>query len=121
MLARSGIVVEILCSDGVRFKSPGRSSESRGGSGLFMAALRALSAPLILTAWGGILHPCQLSLTVEGLLLAENGPALLNCGGAAAGVATCIAVQLQRRDSSRRSRIMPPDELTELAASRTSL
>ena len=82
---------------------PARLARSRipseGILGLRMAGLHAPSAPLSSTAHGGTLHSCQLSLTVEGLLLAKNVPALLNCGGAAAGVALCIAVQLQRRGS----------------------
>ena len=103
--------------DGVRRVWRGRSSIC----GLPMAVLRAPSAPLSSTAHGGTLHSCQLSLTVEGLPLAKNGPALLNCGGAAAGIAVCIAVQLQRRGSPRRSCIVPPGRLlTEQAASRTS-
>ena len=68
--ARHRIISVVMRSDGVRRESHGRSSWPCGGSGLFMAALRALSAPLILATCGGILHHCQLYLTVEGLLLA---------------------------------------------------
>ena len=48
----------------------GRSSILEGILGLLMAALHAPLAPLSSTAHGGSLHYCQLSLTVEGLLLA---------------------------------------------------
>ncbi len=91
-------------------------------SGLPMAVFHMPSSSPSLVAHGAVTHPSQFSLTVEGLLPTRMGQLSLTVEGLLLALPSCTAVQLQRRGSSRRSCITPPDmELAELAASRTSL